>query len=131
MMLIEGFDRALGRVMQTYHKENLKLNKNKCHFWCTRVPFFREIVSSCDIQPEPCKLVVDMPALTIKKTSSNCRHNELPRKILTSHSREVQSMQDAVKADVSNIRMDIAQHISETLWESEVYHRNWWFCEVL
>ena len=31
--------RTFSQVMQIYHWWNLKLNKNKCHFRCTKVPF--------------------------------------------------------------------------------------------
>ena len=45
-------------VMQICHKENLKLNKNKCHFKCTTVPVFGEIISRYGFCLDPCKLNV-------------------------------------------------------------------------
>ena len=35
---------------------NLKLNKEKCHFRCTSIPFFVEVVSRQGIQPDPQKV---------------------------------------------------------------------------
>ena len=42
--IIVGYN-ADGRVMQICHQENLTLNKNKCHFRCTGIPFFLEVTS--------------------------------------------------------------------------------------
>ena len=36
----EDHDRMLHIVLQICRKENVKLNEDKCHFWCTPVPFF-------------------------------------------------------------------------------------------
>ena len=33
------------KVLQRFRKVNLKLNKDKCHFRCTSVPFFGEVIS--------------------------------------------------------------------------------------
>ena len=48
---------------------NLKLNKDKCHFRCTSVPFIGEVISRPGVQPDPQKLKVftDMPPLKMKK----------------------------------------------------------------
>ena len=46
-------DRTVKQVMQICHQENLKGHKNKCHFGCTRVPFFGKIVSVCVVQLDP------------------------------------------------------------------------------
>ena len=35
---------------------NLKLNKDKCHFRCTSIPFFGKVVSREGIQPDPQKI---------------------------------------------------------------------------
>ena len=34
-------------------KVNLNLNKDKCHFSCTSVHFFGEVISRCGVQPDP------------------------------------------------------------------------------
>ena len=39
-------------VLKQCRDVNLKLNKDKCHFRCTSIPFFGEIVSRDDIQPD-------------------------------------------------------------------------------
>ena len=51
-ILIMGYDvniadhnRTLCRVLQKCRKENLKLNKDRCHFRCTSVLFVDEIIS--------------------------------------------------------------------------------------
>ena len=41
----KGHDRTLRPVMQICYQQNLKLNKNKCHFRCMRVPFVGKIIS--------------------------------------------------------------------------------------
>ena len=58
-ILIVGFmdtghnhDTALRQVMQICSTESLKLNKDKCHFKCTRVPFFGQIVSRHGVQQD-------------------------------------------------------------------------------
>ena len=38
-------DKTVWRVLQGCKQVNLKLNKDKCHFRCTLIPFFREIIS--------------------------------------------------------------------------------------
>ena len=38
-------DRTLRKVMQVFHWENLKLNKNKCNMRCTKTPYFGEMIS--------------------------------------------------------------------------------------
>ena len=35
---------------------NLKLNREKCHFRCTSIPFFGEVVSRHGVQPNPQKV---------------------------------------------------------------------------
>ena len=38
-------DRTLRQVMQICNSENVKLNRNKCHFRCTKIPFLEEVIS--------------------------------------------------------------------------------------
>ena len=49
-------DETLQRVLQICRKVSLKLTKDKCHFRCTSVPFFREIISQHGVKPDPQKL---------------------------------------------------------------------------
>ena len=37
--------RTLKKVKQIFCQENLKLNKNKCNFMCTTIPFFEKVIS--------------------------------------------------------------------------------------
>ena len=41
--------------------KNLKLNKDKCHFRCMKVPFFSKIMLSCGTQPEQLHVLTDVP----------------------------------------------------------------------
>ena len=51
-ILVEGYeddcrdhDDTIQKVLQRCRKVNLKLNKDKCHFRCTSVQFFGEVIS--------------------------------------------------------------------------------------
>ena len=56
-------DETVQRVLQRCRQVNLKLNKGKCHFKCTSVPFFGEIISWNGIQQnlQKIKALVEMP----------------------------------------------------------------------
>ena len=56
-------DGTVCKVLQRCSEVNLKLNKDKCYFRCTSVPFFREIISRNGVQPDPqkTKALIDMP----------------------------------------------------------------------
>ena len=47
----------------------MKLNKEKCHFRCTSIPFFKGVISREGVQPDPQKIKVltDMPVPRNKK----------------------------------------------------------------
>ena len=62
-------DAAVHRVLQRCEEVNLKLNKEKCHFRCTSIPFFGEVISRRGVQPDPQKIkaLTDMPAPNNKK----------------------------------------------------------------
>ena len=45
-------DKMLWQVLQICRNVNLKLNKDKCHFRCTSVPFFGEMNSWHGVQPD-------------------------------------------------------------------------------
>ena len=49
-------DRTMKQVIQICHRENLKLNKNKCHLRYTTIPFFGEVISREGVQPDAKKL---------------------------------------------------------------------------
>ena len=59
------------KVIQRCEEVNLKLNKEKCHFRCTSIPFFGEVISRKEVQPDPQKIkaFMDMPAPNKKKSS--------------------------------------------------------------
>ena len=75
-ILVIGYDEngadhneAVHKVLRWCKEVNLKLNKDKCHFRCTSIPFFGKVVSRKGFQPDPQKIKVlsDMPASKNKK----------------------------------------------------------------
>ena len=62
-------DEAVYKVLKWCQDMNLKLNKEKCHFRCTSISFFGEVVSRQGIQPDPQKVRVltEMPVPKKKK----------------------------------------------------------------
>ena len=62
-------EETLQRVLQICTQVNLKLNKDKCHFRCTSVPFFGEIILQHGVKPDPRKLkaLMEMPPPKNKK----------------------------------------------------------------
>ena len=56
-------NKTLKWVMQIFQWENLKLNKNKCLFRCTKILFFREIITRDGLQPDARELhmLTEMP----------------------------------------------------------------------
>jgi hypothetical protein len=70
-ILIVGFkedgsdhDAAVRRVLKICKKENLRLNPKKCHFRCSMMPFFGELLSRHGVKPYPEKVnaIHDLPA---------------------------------------------------------------------
>ena len=57
------------KVLKWCQDVNLKLNKEKCHFRCTSIPFFGEVVSRHGVQPNPQKVraLTEMPVPKNKK----------------------------------------------------------------
>ena len=58
-ILVIGYDKdrtdhneAVYKVLRQCQDVNLKLNKEKCHFRCTSIPFFGEVVSRDGMQPD-------------------------------------------------------------------------------
>ena len=49
-------DEVVYKVLKQCQDVNLKLNKEKCHFRCTSIPLFGEVVSRQGIQPDPQKV---------------------------------------------------------------------------
>ena len=49
-------DEAVYSVLKWCQDVNLKLNKDKCHFRCTSIPFFGKVVLRNAIQPDPLKV---------------------------------------------------------------------------
>ena len=62
-------DAAICKVLQQCEEVNFELNKEKCHFRCTSIPFFGEVISGKGVQPDPQKIKVltDMPTPKSKK----------------------------------------------------------------
>ena len=49
-------DAAVHKVLWQCEEVNLKLNKEKCHFRYTSMPFFEEVISREGVQPDPQKI---------------------------------------------------------------------------
>ena len=49
----KDYDETLWQVLQICRNVNLKLYKDKCHFVCTSVLFFGEVISRIGVQPDP------------------------------------------------------------------------------
>ena len=62
-------DAMVHKVLQRCKEVNLKLNKEKCHFRCTSIPFFGEVILRRGVQPGPQKIkaLMVMPAPNHKK----------------------------------------------------------------
>ena len=74
--LIIGYDNdgtdhneTVHKMLQRCKEVYLKLNKEKCHFRCTSIPFFRKVISRRGVQPDPQKIEarMDMPAPNNKR----------------------------------------------------------------
>ena len=62
-------DAMVHKVLKRGEEVNLNLNTEKCHFRCTSIPFFREVISRRGVQPDPQKFkaLMDMPPPNNKK----------------------------------------------------------------
>ena len=56
-------DKTVQRVLQRCRQVNLKLNKYLCHFRCTSVSFFGEVISQNGVNPDlqKIKALMNMP----------------------------------------------------------------------
>ena len=59
-------NKAVYNVLNQCWDVNLKLNKDKCHFRCTSIPFFGEVVTRQGVQPDPQKVRAMTEILTPK-----------------------------------------------------------------
>ena len=75
-ILVKGYDNdgtdheaMVHKVLQMCKEVNLKLNKEKCHFRCTSIPFFGKVISRRGVQSDPQKIkdLMDMPPPNNKK----------------------------------------------------------------
>ena len=75
-ILVTGYDKngadhnaAVNKVLGHCKEVNLKLNKDKCHFRHTSIPFFGKVISRDGVQSDPQKIkaLMDMPAPKNKK----------------------------------------------------------------
>ena len=62
-------DAVVHKVLQRCKEVNLKSNKEKCHFRCTAIPFFGEMILRRGVQldPQKIKALTDMPVPNNKK----------------------------------------------------------------
>ena len=71
-------DKTVNRVLKQCQDVNLKLNKEKCHFRSTAIPFFGKVVSRDGMQPDPRKIspLTEMPCPQEQEgATSLSRHN--------------------------------------------------------
>ena len=63
------YDTMVHNVLWRCKEVNLKLNKEKCHFRCTSISFFGEVILRKGVQPDPqkIKVLMDMPPPNNKK----------------------------------------------------------------
>ena len=75
-ILIAGFnnmkrnhDAILDKVLRIQRQANLKLNKEKCLFWCTSIPFFGEVIlwSGVSLDPRKVQALTAMPPSKCKR----------------------------------------------------------------
>ena len=59
-------DKTVGRVLQRCRPVSFKLNKDKCHFQCTSVPFFEGIILHNGVKPDTQKIKALMEMLPPK-----------------------------------------------------------------
>ena len=66
----KGHDDTVQRVLHRCRETNLKLNKERCHFSCTSVPF-REVNTRNGVQLDPQKIraLMEIPPPHNKKSS--------------------------------------------------------------
>ena len=78
-------DDMVHRVLQRCREVNLKLNKEKCHFRCMSIPFFREVIWSNGVQPDSQKIraLMEMPPPQKKRAPGISGNYYLLRKILS------------------------------------------------
>ena len=64
-------DETVWKMLQRCRQVNLKLNKDKCHFRCTSVPFSEDIISQHGVKPDQQKIMalMEMQPPKIKKNS--------------------------------------------------------------
>ena len=57
------------KVLKRCKEVNLRLNNEKCHFRCTSIPFFGEVLLRREVQPNPQKIkaLMDMTPPDNKK----------------------------------------------------------------
>ena len=72
-ILVIGYDEdgadhgvAVHKVLQWCEEVTLKLNKEKCDFRCTSIPFFGEVISREGVQPDPQKIKALMDMMVPK-----------------------------------------------------------------
>ena len=108
-ILVAGYDRdgedhddTLQRVLQTCRQVNLKLNKDKCHFRCTQVAFFGEVIFRNGVKPDLQKTQSkdrDTSSKNQKRVTSIPWNNKLSKQVLSYHNRCMQSTKTSVKTE--------------------------------
>ena len=67
--LVRDYEETVDKVLRICRKSGLKLNKEKCHFRCTSIPLFGEVISHDGWNPDHRKLkaLIDMLPLKHKE----------------------------------------------------------------
>ena len=69
-MMAQIMMKTVCRVQQRCKEVNLRLNKEKCYFKCTSIPYFGKVISRRGVQPDPQKI----KALMNMTPPNNKRH---------------------------------------------------------
>ena len=107
--------------MQICQEENLKLNKNKQHFRCTRKPFF-EVIFRNGLQPDLRKLhmLTEMPSPNNKKELESCLGI---MNYLMKYSPLTAEECEPLRNSHHQKWVDMEQYLSKPIWKSQDYHK--------
>ena len=127
-ILVAGYDTdgkhhddMVQRVLERFREVNLKkLNKEKCHFRCTSIPFFGKVISQNGVQLDPQKIstLMEMPPPNTKK-ELQAFLGIINYLILSKHS---SSMLTSLQADIKQSGMDMECIIPGNLQQSQIAH---------
>ena len=116
------------KIYAVIQKIKSKPNKDKCHFRCTRVLFFREIISGHVVWPDPWALhaFAEIPLPRSKKVFFRCyeRHEQ----VFPGHWWNNQANEEI---DISEYWLDMEQYVPGIIWQGKGYHKERYWYEFL